>query len=117
LNPTVFWSFLDDIESLWESGLRAQNLLSGVHVRNGDTTAAGPGRASQLPGTGLVLCQEDREGHPRIVRVLNFPAVNRTHEKSNPQRRSLLSAIVSDVHFWIPLGVLMAGLLLLHELR
>jgi hypothetical protein len=51
------------------------------------------------------------------VRVLNFPAVNRTHEKSNPQRRSLLSAIVSDVHFWIPLGVLMAGLLLLHELR
>jgi len=44
--------------------------------------------------------------------------VNPLHEeKLDPQRQPLLTAILHDVHFWIPLVVLMAGLLLLHELR
>ncbi|PYX57901.1 MAG: translocated intimin receptor Tir [Acidobacteria bacterium] len=30
---------------------------------------------------------------------------------------SLFSTIMGDVHFWIPLIVLLAGLLLLHELH
>jgi hypothetical protein len=29
----------------------------------------------------------------------------------------LLRVIASDIHFWIPLLVLLAGLVLLHELR
>jgi hypothetical protein len=32
-------------------------------------------------------------------------------------RRSLLRAIVTDIHFWIPLCVLVAGLVLLDKLR
>lgn len=62
-------------------------------------------------------------GHPpfewdSIFGVVNFPAVNPQHEEElSPQREPLLHAIVRDVHFWIPLGVLMAGLILLHELR
>jgi hypothetical protein len=44
--------------------------------------------------------------------------VNPLHEEQSIARRQpLLGAIVSDVHFWIPLVMLMAGLLLLHELR
>jgi hypothetical protein len=44
--------------------------------------------------------------------------VNPPHqEESTPQRQPLLSVIVSDLHFWIPLVMLMAGLLLLHELH
>lgn len=31
--------------------------------------------------------------------------------------RNLFRAIATDVHFWIPLGVLAAGLLLLDKLR
>jgi hypothetical protein len=55
---------------------------------------------------------------PWIPRMLNFPAVIPLHEEeSSPQRQPLLSAIMRDVHFWIPLVVLMAGLILLHELR
>jgi hypothetical protein len=38
-------------------------------------------------------------------------------EESPATRQPLLSVIVRDVHFWIPLVVLMAGLFLLHELR
>jgi hypothetical protein len=50
--------------------------------------------------------------------VLHFPAVNPLHDEESPvPRRPLLSAIVRDVHFWIPLAVLIAGLFLLHELR
>jgi hypothetical protein len=30
---------------------------------------------------------------------------------------SLFSTIMGDIHFWIPLVVLLAGLLLLHELH
>lgn len=30
---------------------------------------------------------------------------------------SLFGVVVADVHFWIPLIVLVAGLVLLHELR
>ena len=56
--------------------------------------------------------------HLRVACVLHFPAVNPLHEeKLDPQRQPLLTAILHDVHFWIPLVVLMAGLLLLHELR
>jgi hypothetical protein len=32
-------------------------------------------------------------------------------------RSSLFRTIATDVHFWIPLLVLLAGLVLLHELR
>ena len=31
--------------------------------------------------------------------------------------RNLFRAIATDVHFWIPLIVLLGGLLLLHQLR
>jgi hypothetical protein len=30
---------------------------------------------------------------------------------------SLFGVVVTDIHFWIPLIVLVAGLVLLHELR
>lgn len=33
------------------------------------------------------------------------------------QRRGLLRAIFTDIHFWIPLCVLVAGLVLLDKLR
>jgi hypothetical protein len=50
--------------------------------------------------------------------MLHFPAVNPLHEEESPvQGQPLLSVIVRDVHFWIPLLALMAGLFLLHELR
>ena len=53
-----------------------------------------------------------------MLGVLNFPAVNQGDENEfSAERQPLLRAIVRDVHFWIPLGVLMAGLILLHELR
>lgn len=32
-------------------------------------------------------------------------------------RRNVLYAIATDIHFWIPLGVLIGGLLLLDRLR
>ena len=36
----------------------------------------------------------------------------------SPERsRNLLHAIATDVHFWIPLSVLVGGLLLLDKLR
>jgi hypothetical protein len=31
--------------------------------------------------------------------------------------RSMIRVIATDIHFWIPLGVLTAGLLLLNRLR
>ena len=31
--------------------------------------------------------------------------------------QSLFNTVIRDIHFWIPLLVLLAGLLLLHELR
>ena len=41
-----------------------------------------------------------------------------SEEKSeSPASRSLLRRIAADVHFWIPLGVLIGGLLLLEKLR
>jgi len=33
------------------------------------------------------------------------------------QRRSLLRTVATDIHFWIPLFVLVAGLALLDKLR
>ncbi|HTS36295.1 MAG TPA: hypothetical protein VMH04_11515 [Candidatus Solibacter sp.] len=38
-------------------------------------------------------------------------------EEANAAPRNLLRAIVTDIHFWIPLGVLAGGLLLLDKLR
>lgn len=35
--------------------------------------------------------------------------------KTRPE--NLFSTIVRDIHFWIPLGVLIAGFLLLHQLH
>jgi hypothetical protein len=32
-------------------------------------------------------------------------------------KRNLLLAVATDIHFWIPLGVLLGGLLLLDRLR
>lgn len=34
-----------------------------------------------------------------------------------PRLRSLIRAIATDVHFWIPFSVLMGGLVLLDKLR
>jgi hypothetical protein len=34
-----------------------------------------------------------------------------------PSKHSLLRAIMTDVHFWIPLGVLLGGFVLLDRLR
>ncbi len=36
---------------------------------------------------------------------------------STPTERSLIRAIASDIHFWIPLCVLLAGIILLDKLR
>jgi hypothetical protein len=41
--------------------------------------------------------------------------VNDENLRTRPD--SLVSTIIGDVHFWIPLVVLLAGLLLLHELH
>jgi len=38
-----------------------------------------------------------------------------THDRTGA--RNVFSAIATDVHFWIPLGVLLGGLLLLDKLR
>jgi hypothetical protein len=58
------------------------------------------------------------DGAARTTCVLHFPAVNPLHEEESPaQGQPLLSVIVRDVHFWIPLVALIAGLFLLHELR
>jgi len=35
----------------------------------------------------------------------------------NPRPHSLFRAIATDIHFWIPLGVLIGGLFLLDKLR
>jgi hypothetical protein len=43
---------------------------------------------------------------------------NKSAERSAvPESRSLLRVIVTDIHFWIPLAVLIAGLILLDKLR
>jgi hypothetical protein len=64
------------------------------------------------------LRKTTRTGRRCTPCVLHFPAVNPPHDEESPvPRRPLLSAIVRDVHFWIPLAVLIAGLFLLHELR
>lgn len=34
-----------------------------------------------------------------------------------PGKRNLFRSIATDVHFWIPLGVLLGGLVLLDKLR
>jgi len=36
---------------------------------------------------------------------------------TNRAARNLFHAIATDVHFWIPLGVLIGGLILLDKLR
>jgi hypothetical protein len=41
----------------------------------------------------------------------------RNQQNENTASRSLLRTIATDIHFWIPLAVLMAGLLLLNKLR
>jgi hypothetical protein len=40
---------------------------------------------------------------------------NQRQENDTP--RSLMRIVATDIHFWIPLAVLMAGLLLLNKLR
>jgi len=42
---------------------------------------------------------------------------NDTAKQDDDKRRSLLTTITSDIHFWIPLLVLLAGLLLLQKLH
>jgi hypothetical protein len=39
------------------------------------------------------------------------------HQETERTATNLLRMIATDVHFWIPLVVLLAGLVLLHELR
>jgi hypothetical protein len=38
-------------------------------------------------------------------------------ETGNAESASVLRIIATDIHFWIPLLVFVAGLVLLHELR
>jgi hypothetical protein len=40
-----------------------------------------------------------------------------TEEGGQEEASSLLRMVATDIHFWIPLLVLAAGLVLLHELR
>jgi hypothetical protein len=35
----------------------------------------------------------------------------------NPNTRGWWSSILTDIHFWVPVAVLMGGLLLLHFIR
>jgi len=41
----------------------------------------------------------------------------KTDQTTSVASRSLIRAIAGDAHFWIPLGVLIGGLLLLDKLR
>lgn len=38
-------------------------------------------------------------------------------KEPNAKRGSLLKAVIGDIHLWIPLIVLVVGLILLHSLR
>jgi hypothetical protein len=38
-------------------------------------------------------------------------------QNGRPGSDTLLRVIATDIHFWIPMLVLLAGLMLLHELR
>jgi hypothetical protein len=44
-----------------------------------------------------------------------FAQMNHTPEPSKP--RSVVSVILTDIHFWIPAGVLVFGLWVLHWTR
>jgi hypothetical protein len=37
--------------------------------------------------------------------------------ESNPNTRGWWFSILTDIHFWVPVAVLMGGLLLLHFIR
>jgi hypothetical protein len=36
---------------------------------------------------------------------------------SGDERRSWLTSVLTDIHFWVPLGVLIGGLILLESVR
>jgi len=62
-----------------------------------------------------MFCNE-RSLHIVFVRQKGFaPEISMTQDPSqNRPRRSMLGAVLTDVQFWIPLGVLAVGLLVLH---
>jgi hypothetical protein len=51
----------------------------------------------------------------RAISVAAFVATMIPNHTSG--KRNLLLAVATDIHFWIPLGVLLGGLLLLDRLR
>ena len=58
---------------------------------------------------------QSREGWDRLVIV---KSENKSLERSAVEEpRSLLRVIATDIDFWIPLAVLIAGLVLLDRLR
>lgn len=58
-----------------------------------------------------------RHGRPRsgAISVAAFVATMIPNPRSG--KRNLLLVIATDIHFWIPFGVLVGGLLLLDRLR
>lgn len=76
---------------------------------------------------GIPLLERRRRSHSRAVagidtsdagmlalRTLSTPhRTKMTETAQTEQQRSRLRAILTDVHFWVPVGVLIAGLLLL----
>ena len=37
--------------------------------------------------------------------------------ENNDERRNWLTTVLTDIHFWVPFGVLIGGLLLLESVR
>jgi hypothetical protein len=48
---------------------------------------------------------------------IQFEATMSPETNGRTRSRSLLIAVATDIHFWIPLSVLFAGLFLLDKLR
>jgi len=87
-------------------------------------------KPTQLTSTArpTVFPEPDRFPSPRLPLTVNRSAPKMTSQieleatmspatNDRTGSRSMLSAIVTDVHFWIPLSVLFGGLVLLDRLR
>lgn len=54
---------------------------------------------------------------PKMTSQIQVEEIMSSETRDRTGSRSMFSAIVTDVHFWIPLSVLFGGLLLLDKLR
>jgi hypothetical protein len=54
---------------------------------------------------------------PKMASQIRLEATMSTETKHRNDSGSMFRAIATDIHFWIPIGVLLGGLLLLDKLR